>query len=323
MAADLRWGIVGASDFARRTMAPALHMAAGAHVVALATRDASKAAPFSAYLPGLRVESDYEALLTADDIDALYVPLPNHLHVEWVLKALQAGKHVLCEKPIAMAASEFDVMIAARDSSGKLAAEAYMIVHHPQWQRARDLLASGAIGTLRHVEAVFSYNNPDPENVRNKPTMGGGGLRDIGVYTFGSTRFATGQEPLDLHATLEREHDFDTFAEVTARFDGFTFHSVVSTRLWDRQEVVFHGDSGVMALTAPFNAGRYDQAELVLETARNTRTVERWPGVNQYVLQVEAFCRSAQTGEPYPWTLEQARGTQVMIDDALRYLPDQ
>ncbi|SFG14739.1 Predicted dehydrogenase [Palleronia marisminoris] len=314
MTDPIRWGIVGASNFARKSMGPALHAARGSRVTALATRSSDKAAAFADFLPDLRIEEDYDALLRADDIDAIYVPLPNHLHVEWVLKALEAGKHVLCEKPIALHASEVDRLIAARDSSGLLAAEAFMIVHHPQWQRARQLLSEGTVGRLRHVETTFTFFNDDPANIRNREGMGGGGLRDIGVYAFGSVLYATDARPGDMNAKLTMEGDWDSFAEVTAAFPDFTFHTVVSTRMAPRQRVVFHGDKGVLELTAPFNAGTFDQAELVIETAMNTRTIERWPGVNQYVLQVEAFCDSVRNGTPYAWTLEQTRGSLEMID---------
>jgi hypothetical protein len=140
------------------------------------------------------VHSSYEALLADPSIDAVYIPLPNHMHVEWTLKALQAGKHVLTEKPIALRAGEIDQIIAERDRTGLLAAEAYMIVHHPQWQRAKEWLEAGEIGTLRHVDAAFSFHLTDMENIRNRPDTGGGSLRDIGVYTFGSARFVTGAE---------------------------------------------------------------------------------------------------------------------------------
>ncbi len=316
MTDTIRWGILGASDFARRTMAPALHAGRGSRVAALATRSAEKAAPFAAYLPDLRIETDYQALLAAEDVDAIYVPLPNHLHVDWSIRAIEAGKHVLCEKPIAMAETDFDRLIAARDAAGRLAAEGFMIVHHPQWHMARDLLAESRIGRLRHVEVVFSFNNPDPENIRNQAGKGGGGLRDIGVYAFGSVRFATGAEPDRLDARLDMSGDFDTFAEVTADFPGFSYHAVVSTRIAPRQRVVFHGEKGWMELTAPFNARTYDQAELVIETDKTCRTIHRWPNADHYVRQVEAFCHSALTGAAYPWPLEASRGTQAMIDRA-------
>ena len=181
----VRWGILGAANFAREQMAPAIHAAKGAELAALATSSPEKAAGFQAFCPSLTIHSTYEALLADPSIDAVYIPLPNHLHVEWSLKALAAGKHVLTEKPIALQASEIDQIIAARDASGLLAAEAYMIVHHPQWQRAKAWLEAGEIGTLRHVDAAFTFHLTDLENIRNRPDAGGGSLRDIGVYTFG------------------------------------------------------------------------------------------------------------------------------------------
>ena len=210
MQKTVRWGILGASKFARDFMARAIHAAEGAELVALATGDAARADGFLAFCPGLRIHSTYEALLADPGIDAVYIPLPNHLHVEWSLKALAAGKHVLTEKPIAMKASEIDQIIAARDASGLLAAEAYMIVHHPQWIRARQLVQEGAIGKIQHVDAAFSYDNRDaPDNIRNRPETGGGGIRDIGVYTYGSVRFVTGAEPDDLAARIITENGVD------------------------------------------------------------------------------------------------------------------
>ncbi|SEN43603.1 Predicted dehydrogenase [Loktanella fryxellensis] len=311
----MRWGILGAANFAMTQMGPAIHAAKGAELVALATSDPAKATGFSDFAPGLRVHDSYDALLADPDVDAVYVPLPNHLHVEWSVKALQAGKHVLCEKPIALHADEIDRVIAARDASGLLAAEAFMIVHHPQFARARDLLQGGTIGQLRHVEVVFTYNNPDRANIRNRPETGGGGLPDIGVYAFGAARFVTGAEPVAItHARIDYENGVDVFAQVAADFGDFTYGAVVSTRMQSAQAVRFHGDTGIITLTCPFNAGWADQAELVLDLGDNTRTVERWPAVNHYVLQVEAFGRAAAGGEAYGCLLEFSRGTQTMMD---------
>jgi hypothetical protein len=192
----VRWGILGASKFAREQMAPAIHMAKGAELAALATSNPARAEGFLAFAPRMRVHDSYEALLADPGIDAVYIPLPNHLHVEWSLKAIAAGKHVLCEKPMAMNAGEYAQLIAARDASGLVVSEAYMIVHHPQWQRARELVREGAIGRLQNVDGFFSYDNSgDPGNIRNLPETGGGSLPDIGVYTCGSTRWVTGEEP--------------------------------------------------------------------------------------------------------------------------------
>ncbi|MEL7214637.1 MAG: Gfo/Idh/MocA family oxidoreductase [Pseudomonadota bacterium] len=316
----MRWGILGASNFAREQMGPAIHAAEHAELVALATSHPAKAAGFTAFAPGLRVHESYEALLSDGDVDAIYVPLPNHLHVEWAVKALNAGKHVLVEKPLGLNVADFEPVIAARDATGRLAAEAYMIVHHPQIQRARALVQGGVIGRLRHVEAVFTYDNSDdPGNVRNAAAFGGGGLPDIGVYIFGATRYVTGAEPeAILSTTIEREAGVDTFAHTTARFaPGFTYSGLVSMRMQVRQEMTFHGEGGSLRLKTPFNPRNLDQAELHLMTDAHSLRIERWTAVNQYVLQVEAFGRAARGEEAFACPLEFSRGTQAMIDMVL------
>jgi predicted dehydrogenase len=322
MADPIRWGIMGAANFARQHMAPAIHAAKGAELAALATSDPAKAEGFTAFCPGLRVHEGYEALLADPDIDAIYIPLPNHLHVEWSIKALEAGKHVLCEKPMAMAADEYDGLIAARDASGCFATEAYMIVHHPQWQRAKALYEEGAIGRLIHVDGLFGYDNSnDPGNVRNTPETGGGGIPDIGVYTYGATRWLSGEEPDAItFADVDFEGGVDVLARVSARFPSFSAHWVNSMRMHPCQDMTFVGSEGVIKLTAPFNAGVFATARL--EVQKNvhgggrpaTVTEERFPGVNHYVLQVEAFGAHLRDGADYPWTLEDARGTQAVID---------
>lgn len=315
MTEPIRWGVLGAAKFAREFMARAIHAAEGAEFAALATSSEDKAAPFRAFQPRLRVHSDYQSLLDDPEIDAVYIPLPNAMHVEWTLKALDAGKHVLCEKPLAMSAEEFDAVIAKRDATGLMAAEAYMIVHHPQWRRARDLVQGGAIGALRHVEAAFSFNNAaDAANIRNKPETGGGGLPDIGVYAFGSVRFVTGQEPVAIpHANIRYENGVDVYAHVAAAFEGFDYSGMVSMRLFPRQEVTFHGEEGVLKMLCPFNANSFGQAEMTLETEGKRVMHERWPGVDHYKLQVEAFT-AAIGGAEYACPLEFSRGTQAMID---------
>jgi predicted dehydrogenase len=316
----VKWGVLGAANFAKEHMAPAIHAASGAELFALATSSPEKAEPFRAFCPGLKVHPTYEALLADPEVEAVYIPLPNHLHVVWTLKALAAGKHVLTEKPIAMHAREVDQIINARDGARKLAAEAYMIVFHPQWQRAKQLVEEGAIGRVTHVDAAFSYDNrADLDNIRNRADAGGGGIRDIGVYTYGSVRFVTGAEPVELQSKIRRENGVDVWAQVTSIMGGplgrFTYSAMTSMRLFNRQEVVFQGDKGMIRVAnAPFNAGVHDQAQLELHQPGHKVTVERFPGVNQYKLQVEAFCRSVREGVPYPCPLEFVRGTQAMID---------
>jgi len=302
-------------------MGPAIHAAKGADLVALATSDPAKAAGFAAFQPDLRVHSSYDALLADPDIEAVYVPLPNHLHVEWTLKALAAGKHVLTEKPIALHASEIDQIIAARDASGLLAAEAYMITFHPQWRRAKEWLEAGEIGTLRHVDVAFSFHLTDMENIRNRADTGGGSLRDIGVYTFGCARFVTGAEPVDLQAQFIKANGIDSFANVTAVMQGpagrFTYGSMTSMRLYNRQVATFQGDRGMIRLEGgPFNANVNDLAKVELHKGGNRVITDRFPTANHYVLQVEAFSRAVRGGGAYFPSLEFAKGTQAMIDMA-------
>ncbi|WP_085793335.1 Gfo/Idh/MocA family protein [Roseivivax jejudonensis] len=311
----VRWGILGAANFARDQMGPAIHAARGARLDALATSNPGKATPFAAFAPGLRVHDTYDALLSDPDIDVVYIPLPNSMHVEWTLRALDAGKHVLCEKPLATEAGAFDKVIAARDRSGLLAAEAYMIVHHPQWQRARTLVQTGAIGEIRSVTAMFSFHNDDMANIRNRAETGGGSIPDIGVYIYGSTRFVTGEEPQEiLSADIAWDNGVDTRAHVTARFPSFLFSGYTSTRMAPYQEMVFHGTDGIVRLTAPFNPQVYDMAQVVLQDAEQRVTIERFPADNHYVRQVEAFNSSITEGTAYPCPLEFSRGTQAMID---------
>ncbi|MEO0677359.1 MAG: Gfo/Idh/MocA family oxidoreductase [Pseudomonadota bacterium] len=316
--AHVRWGILGAAKFAREHMGPAIHAARGAELVAVASRAPEKVAPFQAFVPGCRALASYEALIEDPGIDAVYIPLPNHLHVPWSLKALQAGKHVLVEKPATMVAGEFEDMIAARDAAGKVAAEAYMIVHHPQWQRVKHLVADGAIGELFHVSGGFSFDNSaDTANIRNTAGMGGGALRDIGVYIFGSARFVLGEEPEVTGARLRMEQDFDTFADVQAIWpSGVTYSAYVSTRMFATQSMEFHGSEGLIRLTAPFNANVHDIARIEIHQPGRGLRVERFPSDNQYVIQVEAF-GAAIGGADYACPLEFSRGTQVMIDAVL------
>ncbi len=313
----VQWGILGASKFARQQMAPAIHAASGARLAGLATSDPVKAEPFQEFCPDLRVYDSYDALLSDPAIDAVYIPLPNHLHVDWSLKALGAGKHVLCEKPMTMQAAEFDQLIAKRDQTGLLAAEAYMIVHHPQWQLVQKLVADGAIGAVKHVTGAFTYDNrADTTNIRNRPETGGGGLRDIGVYTIGSARFVMGQEPDVVTSAIRWENDVDVFTEINARFPGFTYSTYVSTRMHPNQWMEFHGEGGVIRLTAPFNARVFGEARVELHRPGFEVQVMRFPGDDQYKLQVEAFGRTLRDGSPYPCPLEFSRGTQDMIDRA-------
>ncbi|MCI5109277.1 MAG: Gfo/Idh/MocA family oxidoreductase [Marivita sp.] len=313
---DLRWGVLGAAKFARDQLAPALHAAKGSRLAMLATSDPAKAAPFQAIDDRLRVVDSYDALLADPEIDAVYIPLPNTLHVEWTRKALEVGKHVLCEKPIAMQADEIDALIALRDRTGLVAAEAYMIVHHPQWQQVRDWVQGGAIGSVLRVNATFSYDNSaDPGNIRNSVDLGGGSLPDIGVYTLGSTRFVTGQEPeAVLFADIRREHGVEVRTEAVLQFDGFTLTSLTSMRMTPHQSVVFHGSAGVIEVVTGFNPQVHGHSTVRLVRPGQPTEVLHYPGVNHYVRQIEAFVAAVRGEADYPCPLEFSKGTQRAID---------
>lgn len=314
MAERVRWGILGAAKIAREFLAPAIHTSARGDVAAIASRSSGKADPFLATYPGIRLFDDYDAMLADPDIDAIYVPLPNSQHVEWTARCLEAGKHVLCEKPIALRAEEIDGLIAARDKAGHLAAEAFMVTHHPQWQRVRDLLAQGAVGTLRHVQGAFSFFNADLANIRNQPDLGGGALRDIGVYPSATTRFATGAEPVAAAAVIDWDHGIDATATTRVEFPGFLLDFYVSMRMAPRQQMVFHGDEGFINVTTPFNTRVYGESTIELRAADGTTTVERFPAADHYRAQVDAFNATVLDGVRYACPLEFSRGNQVMID---------
>ena len=314
MTDHIRWGILGAAGFARKTMAPALNEARRSRLVALATRDPSRAAPFAAIAPGLRVHDSYDALLADPGIDAVYIPLPNALHVDWSMRAAHAGKAVLCEKPIALQADDFDRLIAARDTTGQLIAEGWMPAHHPQWQTVRDLIAQGALGPLHSVTGAFTYGLADPGNIRLSADLAGGALRDVGVYPIGAFRFATGREPQILWADAIRENGVDTSVWVQARAGDIRFSFHVSMRTTRYQSMIFEGSHGRLSVMAPFNPGQYGQADLHLAIEGAPLRTISFPDARQYALQVEAFAATLLDGADFPYPLEAARGTQAAID---------
>jgi predicted dehydrogenase len=312
----VRWGILAAGKIAREWVVPGIHMSDRGELVAVASRTPGKAAALAApYGAGIRLHDDYDALLADPEVDAIYIPLPNDAHVLWTRKCLEAGKPVLCEKPIALQADEIDGLIELRDRTGLLAVEAFMVTHHPQWIRARELVAEGAIGRVRQVQGAFSFNNPDPENIRNQPGLGGGALRDIGVYPAISTRFVTGAEPTAVpFARIDWDGGIDASVRAAVDFPDFSLDFYVSMRLPPRQIMTFHGDKGWLSVHAPFNAGAYGDPVIELRNAEARTVVERFPRSDQYRAQIDAFNASLLDGAPYPCTLEMSRGNQRLID---------
>jgi predicted dehydrogenase len=312
----VRWGVLSAARIAREWVVPGIHMSDRGELAAVASLTPGKAEALAApYGGGVRLHASYEALLADPGVDAIYIPLPNHQHVEWTAKCLEAGKHVLCEKPIALGAEEIDGLIALRDRTGLVAAEAFMVTHHPQWVRARELVRDGAIGRLRQVQGAFSFFNEDAENIRNRADMGGGALRDIGVYPSISTRFVSGEEPVSVPwAEIEWDRGIDATARVVAEFPGFGMDFYVSMRMAPRQLMTFHGDKGWPSVHAPYNAGAYGDPVIELRSQEATVVIERFPRSDHYRAQIDAFNASVLDGAPYACPLEFSRGNQVMID---------
>lgn len=314
MEQPVRWGILGVASIALEQTAPAIHAASGGCLAAVATSsEPAKADPLRRMAPGLRVFTEYDALLDDPEIDAVYLPLPNHMHVDWSERAARAGKHVLCEKPVALDAAGLDTLIATRDETGVLIAEASMIHHHPQWDRLRGLLEEGAIGRLTRMTASFTAPIFDMQDFRNH-RPGGGALRDLGVYVLGSARLATGETAEEiLHADIAWENGIDASVQIAARFPSFRFGGHVSMRaaLWQSFEM--HGQEGTLRLRIPFNPLSLGTA--VVDLIKGERVQSwRYPELNQYIRQAEAFNRSLTDGVPFTHPLEASRETQMMVD---------
>jgi predicted dehydrogenase len=316
-----RWGILSTARIGREQVIPQLQDSGNGVVTAIASRDHARARALADRFGAPLAFWSYEDLLASDQVDGVYIPLPTSQHIEWSIRAAQAGKHVLCEKPIALHADEIAPLVAARDANKVLVCEAFMVTYHPQWRKVRELIADGAIGRLRHVQGAFSYFNIDPDNMRNQPDLGGGGLPDIGVYPTVSTRFSTGREPLRVQAVVERDPDFgtDIYASVKADFGDFEMSFYCSTQMALRQLMVFHGEKGFIEVSAPFNAGDYGHAAITLHNVDHEQAqIFRFPGVRQYRLQAEALVRKVQGGEDEVFTLEQSVLNQKFIDAVYR-----
>lgn len=313
----LKFGIMSTANIGYEHVVPAIQQASNAKLVAVASREAKRAQTMANYFNAPFAYDSYEALLESTEIDAVYIPLPTSQHIEWTHKAIKAGKHVLCEKPIALKAPEINKLIKARDAAGVVVSEAFMVTYHPQWLKVKELLAKGAVGTLHKIESSFTYFNKDPKNMRNRPELGGGALPDIGVYPTVCARFATGLEPVSASARVEFDPVFNTdwYASATLEFPDIEMSFYVSTQMGNRQTMVFHGDKGFIEITAPFNSNLYEGDEVRVHNAKHNDTrVYRFTGVNQYRFEVEAFAR-AVSGKKQPYfTLEDSINNQKVID---------
>jgi predicted dehydrogenase len=317
----LRFGILSTAKIARDHVIPAIQDSENCVVAAVGSRDIAKARAVAARCGAPHAFGSYEEMLASDTIDAVYIPLPSSQHVEWSIKAAEAGKHVLSEKPIAIRASEIEKLISVRDRARVVISEAFMVTYAPVWLKVRELLTARAIGDLKHVQGVFTYYNRDPSNLRNVPELGGGALPDIGVYPTVVTRFATGQEPIKLQARTDRDPVFgtDIYSSVKADFGSFELSFYVATQMAGRQSMVFHGTDGYLEVKSPFNGNRWGAEELEITNQNHSRSeILRMPDSRQYRSQVEAFAR-AVAGEPGEYvTLENSLRNQRFIDAIYR-----
>ncbi len=320
----VKWGVLGVAKIAVEKVIPAMQQGEASHIAAIASRDPGKARAAADKLGIERTFGSYEELLADPEIEAVYNPLPNELHVPWTLRALAAGKHVLCEKPIALDAEEAGALIEARDRSGKLVAEAFMVRFHPQWRRAKELAATGAVGDLRAIQTFFSYRLLDPENVRNRPP-GGGGLYDIGCYAILSARHIFGAEPTRVVATIDHDPNFrtDRLAGAILEFPGGR-HSTftIGTQMSAHQRVTIVGEAGRIEIMIPFNAPPDRPTEIAIDTGADLfgggRRVEQFPVCDQYTLQGDAFSRAIINATPLEFPIEDAIRNMRVIDALFR-----
>jgi predicted dehydrogenase len=320
----IRWGVLGVANIAVKKVIPAMQLGQYSEIVAIASRDGERSRQAAAQLNIPKAYGSYEELLADGSIDAIYNPLPNHLHVPWSIKAAEAGKHVLCEKPIALSAEEARQLIAARDRTGVKIGEAFMVRTHPQWLRARELVRSGAIGELRSIVSVFSYFNRDPKNVRNMADIGGGGIMDIGCYPITMARFLFGREPSRVAAVIERDPDMHTDRLSSALLDfapGQTIFTC-STQMVPFQRMQVLGTKGRIDVEIPYNIPPDQPSRIFVDDgsqfAGRAARMEEFATVDQYTIQGDAFSRAIQDGGEVPVPLENALGNMAVIDAVFR-----
>jgi predicted dehydrogenase len=303
----LRWGILSTADIARRKVVPGMRNARRCEIVAIASRDAATASRVAAELGIPTAHASYEALLADPDVDAVYIPLPNHLHAEWSMAAARAGKHVLCEKPLAMTAADAQRMIDVAGEQGVHLMEAFMYRLHPSWTAVHEMVTSGRIGRLTSVQSWFSYFNDDPSNIRNVRAAGGGALFDIGSYGVNLSRWLFGGEPTDVSAAIVRDAvlDVDVLTSAILTFPDGIATFTCSTRAEDDQRVDIYGTEGRISIAIPFNIPPDRPTEVFVSAggdppvAPNTEVLT-FATADPYTVEAERFAEAVLDGLPTP-----------------------
>ena len=320
----VRWGVLSTAKIGTGKVIPAMQRAKLCDVAAIASRDIEKAKAAADALGIPQAYGSYAELLADPQIEAVYNPLPNHLHVPLSLQAAEAGKHVLCEKPLALTAAEAQTLVEARDRAGVLIQEAFMVRYHPQWRRARELVRSGAVGELRAVQGLFSYDNRDPGNIRNMAAIGGGGLYDIGCYPIVGARFLFAAEPTRVVGLIDRDPEWkiDRLTTAILDFPNGQASFTCSTQLAPYQRMQICGTKARIEIEIPFNAPADKPCRIFIDDGSRLGNagiaVEEFPVSDQYAEQGNAFSRAIRSGEPLEFPLEDAVQGMRIVDAVFR-----
>lgn len=324
MVQKVKWGVLGAANIAVRKVIPAMQLGEWSEITAIASRDLSKAQSAAAELNIPKAYGSYEELLADPEIEAVYNPLPNNLHVEWTRKAAQAGKHVLCEKPIGMNVDEARALLRTRDETGVKIAEAFMVVSNPQWVSVLNMIEAGEIGEIRVVEGHFSYNNQDLNNIRNKTETGGGGLMDIGCYMIFFARLLYAGEPRRVVALIDEHPETGTDILTSALLDFPTGHATFtcSTRLTPFQRVQIIGTKGRIEVQIPVNAPNDHPCRILVDDGsdllgRGIRSIE-FETNDQYTIQGDLFSQAIRENKSPVLPLEESIKNMAVIDAVFR-----
>ena len=319
--AALKWGILSTAIIAREAMIPAMQKSKHSELVAVASRDIKKAEKAAEEFGIKKAYGSYESLLADDEVEAVYIPLPNHMHVEWSLKALQAGKHVLVEKPVALNSQEAEYLKKESEKYPDLKImEAFMYRFHPQWVKVKELVRSGAIGELKNIQSLFSFFDDDPSSIVNSKEYGGGSLMDIGCYPISLSRFLFEEEPENVISEIEFHPEFgtDVLATGIMKFRKGVSSFFSSTLLAEDQSVKIFGTEAFIEMPRPFNPDPDEASEIVI-VKDETREVISFEPCDQYTLEVDAFSLAVLNNEPVPTPLTDAVNNMKVIEQMIEY----
>lgn len=324
MSNKVRWGVLSTANIGLKKVIPGMMRGEHTAVTAIASRSLDTAKKAADQLGIVKAYGSYEELLADPEIDAIYNPLPNQMHVPWTIKAAEAGKHVLCEKPISITVAEAETLLSVRARTGVKIGEAFMVRTHPQWLRVHQLIASGVIGQLRAIMGAFSYFNNDPKNIRNQVDCGGGALLDIGCYCIQAARFYFGRQPDRVSGLIDRDPTMKTDRLTSAMLDFGNGHCIFtcSTQMVPYQRLQFFGTTGRIEIEIPFNAPPDRPTRITIdetgELFGSGRRMEEIPTCDQYTLQGDAFSRAILDNTEVPVSLDEAIANMAVIEAIFR-----